>query len=124
MGRREMRAAARQAKGGSAGGPSGGAGDLLRQAQALQERMQQAQDEVAQLTAEASVGGGMVTAVVSGELQLRSIRIDPQVVDPADVEMLQDLVLAAVNEALARAQKLQQEVMAGVTGGLSLPGLL
>ena len=98
---------------------------MMKQMQEMQQKMAQAQEELAKETVEASAGGGMVTVVVSGDLEVREVRIDPQAVDPEDVEMLQDLVVAATNEALRAAQDLAQKKLGGVTGGLdlgSLPG--
>jgi DNA-binding YbaB/EbfC family protein len=98
-------------------------GDLMRQAQKLQEEMQKTQEEAKKKTAEASAGGGMVTVVASGAGEIVSIRIEKDVVNPDDVEMLQDLILAASNEALRRAQEMVSEEMSKLTGGLQLPGL-
>lgn len=98
-------------------------GDIMRQAQALQERMAKLQEEAAKKTVEASSGGGMVTAKVSGRQQLLSLTIDPEVVKSGDVEMLQDLIVAAVNEGLRKSQELMAEEMKGMTGGLNIPGL-
>ncbi|MBI3802717.1 MAG: YbaB/EbfC family nucleoid-associated protein [Nitrospirae bacterium] len=98
-------------------------GDIMRQAQALQERMAKLQEEAAKKTVEASSGGGMVTAKVSGKQQLLSLTIDPEVVKSGDVEMLQDLIVAAVNEGLRKSQELMAEEMKGMTGGLNIPGL-
>lgn len=91
----------------------------------MQEKMAEIQKGLASKTVEASAGGGMVTATVSGDLKLVSIKIDPSVVDPADVEMLEDLISAAVNEAFKRAQQMVSEEMSSVTSGLglNLPGL-
>lgn len=95
---------------------------LLSQAQALQQQMAAAQERARGITVEAASGGGMVTAVVDGGLQLRSLRIEPQVVDPKDVVMLQDLVVAAVNQAITKAQELAQQEMQKAAGGM-LPGM-
>ena len=98
---------------------------MLRQAQALQRKLAKAQEELAQRDVTGSAGGGMVTAVVSGAGELRSITIDPEVVDPADVEMLQDVIVAAVQEALHAAKELENELVGGLAGGMGLPpGLL
>ncbi len=97
---------------------------LLQQAQAMQQQMMQAQESAKQKTVEASAGGGMVTVVVSGGMELKSIKIDPQVIDPKDVGMLQDLVVAAVNQGLQKAQELVATEMQSVTGGLNIPGLI
>ena len=96
---------------------------MLKQVQKMQQDMELAQQELANETVEASAGGGMVTVVVSGELELRSVKIDPAAVDPEDVDMLCDLVLAATNEALRSAQELAASKMGAVTGGLD-PGAL
>jgi DNA-binding YbaB/EbfC family protein len=98
-------------------------GSLMDAARVMQENLQRAQSELAQKRVEATAGGGMVTAVASGALELVSLKIDPNVVDPKDVAMLQDLVVAAVSQALAKAKALQQAEMAKVTGGLALPGM-
>ena len=102
-----------------------GLGNLLRQAQQMQRKMAQVQEELAQRTVEASAGGGMVRCVVNGRQELVSLSIEREVVDPDDVEMLQDLVVAAVNEAIKRSQEMVAEEMGKIAGGLgvSLPGL-
>jgi len=97
--------------------------NLLKQAQQMQARLGKIQEEIASTRTEATAGGGVVKAVVIGGTQLESITISPEVVDPDDVEMLQDLVLAAVNEAVDRAQKDAAEKMGAITGGLNIPGL-
>jgi DNA-binding YbaB/EbfC family protein len=96
--------------------------DILKQAQALQSKLSELQADAERKTVEASSGGGMVTAVVNGKLQVLSIRIDPQALSTGDREMLQDLVTAAVNEAIRRAQQMMAEAMSRVTGGLKIPG--
>ena len=101
----------------------GGIGNIMKQAQQMQRRMAELQEELGKKQVEASAGGGMVTAVVSGKQQLLNLKIDPAAVDPEDVEMLQDLVTAAVNEAIKQSQQMAQEEMAKVTGGLNIPGL-
>lgn len=100
-------------------------GGILQQAQQLQERLANVQQELASRTVEASVGGGMVTAVVNGKLELIQIRIEPTLLDGRDVEMLQDLIVAAVNEGIRSAQRLVADEMGKVTGGLGikLPGM-
>jgi hypothetical protein len=98
-------------------------GDLMRQAQKLQEEMMKAQEEAKQKTVEATAGGGMVTVVASGAGNLISIKIEKDVVNPEDVEMLQDLILAASNEAIRRAQEMVSSEMSKLTGGLNLPGM-
>lgn len=95
----------------------------LQQVKALQEKMARLQQELAAKTVEASAGGGMVTVVVSGKQEIVSIRIEPQVVDPEDIEMLQDLVVAAVNDGLRKAQEMASAEMGKLAGGLNIPGL-
>jgi DNA-binding YbaB/EbfC family protein len=97
--------------------------ELLKQAQTLQSKLSELQAEAERKTVEASSGGGMVTAVVNGKLQLVSIHIEPQIADAGDREMLEDLVVAAVNEAIRKAQQMMAEAMTRVTGGLKIPGL-
>jgi len=98
-------------------------GDIMRQAQKLQEEMMKKQEEAKTKTVEAAAGGGMVTAVANGAGQLISIKIEKDVVNADDVEMLQDLILAASNEAIRRAQELVQSDMSKLTGGLNMPGM-
>lgn len=93
---------------------------MLKQVQKMQRDMELAQEELKNETAEASAGGGMVTVVVSGDLEVKSVKIDPSAVDPEDVEMLCDLVLAATNQALRSAQELAAGKMGAATGGLDL----
>lgn len=97
---------------------------MLRQAQELQQRMVKMQEELESATVEASVGGGAVKVVVSGKMRLESLSIDPEAVTPEDVEMLQDLVLAAVNEGMDKANELVASRMSSVTGGMNIPGLM
>ncbi len=96
---------------------------MMRQAQQMQAQMAKIQEELAEARSEASAGGGAVKVVVIGGSKVESIIIDPEVVDPEDVEMLQDLVLAAVNEAMDSAQAEASEKMSALTGGLNIPGL-
>jgi DNA-binding YbaB/EbfC family protein len=96
---------------------------MLKQAQKIQAQLAKMQDEMAQKTIEASSGGGMVSVVVNGKQEVISIRIEPEVVNPEDVDMLQDLVLAAVNEGIRKSQEMVSEEMKKLTGGLSIPGL-
>jgi nucleoid-associated protein EbfC len=96
---------------------------LMQQAQLMQQRMLDAQEAARQKTVEASAGGGMVTVVVTGGMELKSIKIDASVIDPKDAGMLQDLVVAAVNQGLHKAQELMTQEMQSVTGGLNIPGL-
>jgi nucleoid-associated protein EbfC len=98
-------------------------GNLAKMAQKMQADMARAQEELAALQVEGSAGGGVVRAVATGNQELVSLTIDPDAVDPQDVEMLQDLVLAAVNDALGNARKVAEQKMAAVTGGLRIPGL-
>jgi DNA-binding YbaB/EbfC family protein len=98
-------------------------GSIMKQAQKMQAQIAKIQEELAQKTVEASAGGGMISVVANGKQEIVSIKIEPEVVDPKDVEMLQDLVVAAVNEALRKAQEMVAEEMSKVTGGLQIPGL-
>ncbi|MCK5554507.1 MAG: YbaB/EbfC family nucleoid-associated protein [Deltaproteobacteria bacterium] len=100
-----------------------GLGGMLKQAQKIQAQLAKMQDEMAQKTIEASSGGGMVSVVVNGKQEVISIRIEPEVVNPEDIDMLQDLVLAAVNEGIRKAQEMVSEEMKKLTGGLNIPGL-
>ena len=100
-----------------------GMANMMKQAQKLQAQMLRLQEELAEKTVESSSGGGMVTVVANGRQQIVSIQIEREVVDPEDVDMLQDLVLAAVNDALAKAQQMVNSEMGKLTGGLNIPGL-
>ncbi len=97
-------------------------GDLQRVAREMQANMEKAQAELAEMTVEGSAGGGAVVVVMTGTQVCREVRIEPEAVDPADVETLRDLVLAAVNDALTRSKELAAQRLGGVTGGLKLPG--
>jgi len=97
--------------------------NMLKQAQQLQQRLIQAQEALDQETVEASVGGGAVTVTASGKQKVLKITIDPAAVDPQDVPMLEDLVLAAVNEAMDKAQELASQRLGAITGGMNIPGL-
>ena len=108
------------AKGGFPGMGGANMQQLMRQAQKMQQDMQRAQEELHSQEFSATVGGGMVTAVVTGGNELKSLAISPDCVDPDDVEMLQDLVLSAVNEALRTASEASQSVMGKLTGGMNL----
>jgi len=101
-----------------------GLGKMMKQAQQLQAKMAKLQEELAEKTVETSSGGGMVKVVASGKQQLVSIQIEQEVVDPDDVEMLQDLILAAVNDALTKAQDMVSGEMGKLTGGMNIPGLM
>src|SRR2546422_8502091 len=100
---------------------------LLQQVGQMQEQMQQAQDELANETVEATAGGGMITVVANGAGEIKQIKIDPKAIDPNDPEMLEDMILAAVNEAIRTAQSLMESKLGGLAGGalggLGLPGL-
>ena len=97
---------------------------MMQQAQKLQAQLLKAQEELANLTVEASSGGGAVTVVMNGQQQIQSVRISPEVVNPEDVEMLEDMVLTAVREASVKAQELAAKQLGGLTGGLKIPGLM
>ena len=97
--------------------------NMMRQVQQLQQRMAKLQEELEQATVEATAGGGMVKAVVTGKQTVASITIDPEAVDPDDLEVLEEMVMAAVNEALQKSQELAQQKMGAITGGLNIPGL-
>lgn len=98
-------------------------GNIMKQAKKMQERMARIQQELETKTVEAQAGGGMVQVVVNGKFELVSIKIEKEVVNPDDIEMLQDLVAAAVNEGIRKAQEMASTEMAKITGGLSIPGL-
>ncbi|MCY3770859.1 MAG: YbaB/EbfC family nucleoid-associated protein [Gemmatimonadetes bacterium] len=100
-----------------------GMSGMMKRVQRMQKKMVQIQEEIAQRRVEGTAGGGMVTAVVDGKLNVVEIRIDPAVVDPEDVEMLEDLVLAAVNQGQQKAQEMVNQEMGQLTGGLNIPGL-
>lgn len=97
---------------------------MMRQAQKMQKELQKAQAEAAELTFEATAGGGMVTATAKGDMTIAAISIDPDAVDPDDVEMLEDMVTAAVNEALRGVNELSSQRLNAVTGGMNIPGLM
>jgi DNA-binding YbaB/EbfC family protein len=101
----------------------GGLGDMMRQVQQMQAKMAEMQEQLESATVEGSAGGGVVKVVSNGKNEILTITIDPEVVNKDDVEMLQDLVKAAVNQARERAQAIQAEQMSGLTGGLNIPGL-
>ncbi len=98
--------------------------DMIKQAQQLQARMAKMQDELATENVEATAGGGVVTVVMNGQQVLQSIHIQPDAVDPNDVEMLEDLVSAAVNEALEKSRNLATQKLGAITGGMKLPGMM
>jgi hypothetical protein len=96
---------------------------MMQQAQKLQAQLVKAQEELANVTVEASSGGGAVTVVMNGQQKIQSVKISPEVVNPEDVEMLEDMVLTAVSEALAKSQEVAAKQLGGLTGGLKIPGL-
>ncbi|MBW1722967.1 MAG: YbaB/EbfC family nucleoid-associated protein [Deltaproteobacteria bacterium] len=98
-------------------------GNIMKQAQKFQAKIAKLQEELGDKTVEASAGGGMVIAVANGRQEILSIRIDPEVIDPEDPEMLQDLVLAAVNDALTRAKDMVSEEMGKLTQGMNIPNI-
>ncbi len=100
-----------------------GLGGMIKQAQRIQAQLAKIQEEMAQKTIEASSGGGMVSVVVNGKQEVISIKIEPEVVNPEDIDMLQDLIQAAVNEGIRKSQEMVSEEMRKLTGGLSIPGL-
>ena len=108
------------------GGPPmpGGAnmGGMMQQIQQMQQEMMKAQEQLADETVEVTAGGGMVTIVITGHQRIQSITLKPEVVDPDDLEMLQDLLVAAVNQAVEQSQAMAAERLEGLTGGLNLPG--
>lgn len=98
-------------------------GNIMKQAKKMQERISQLQKELEAKTIEAQAGGGMVKAVVNGKFEIVSLKIEKDVVNPGDVEMLQDLITAAVNEGIRKAQEMASQEMAKITGGLNIPGM-
>ena len=107
---------------GVGGGPSN-MNSMIKQAQKMQEEMQRAQEELEQKEFPVSVGGGAVEAVISGKKEIKSLTIKPEVVDPEDVEMLQDLIISAVNEGLRQVEEVSADKMTQITGGMNIPGL-
>ncbi len=97
---------------------------MMKQARKMQEQLAQTQEKLAQTEVSASAGGGSVKVTATGDMRLTSVTISPDAVDPDDVDMLQDMVLAAVNEALDSAQQLASQQMGTITGGLNIPGLM
>ena len=100
-----------------------GLGDLMKQMQKMQASVEKMQDELANKIVEGSSGGGMIKVTANGKQEILEIKIDPEVVNPDDVEMLEELILAAVNQAKENAEKLQVEGLSGLAGGLPIPGL-
>ncbi len=120
---------AQRRQSGRGGGAAGGGGfglspDLIKQAQELQNKLVQAQQEAQQAVTEGTAGGGVVKAQVKGDMRVLGITIEKDVVDPDDVEMLQDLIVAAIKDAQDKIEAKQQETMGSLTGGLNIPGLL
>ncbi len=104
--------------------PLANMGNLLKQAQAMQEKLGKLQAEAAEKTVQASAGGGMVTVTATGGMRIAKVEIDPEVLKAEDPDMLQDLLVAATNEALRKAKDLMAEEVKGLTGGLGIPGIL
>jgi DNA-binding YbaB/EbfC family protein len=103
--------------------PFGNIGNIMKQAQAMQEQLAKIQEEAGQKTVDGTAGGGMVTVTANGAMQIVGIKIDPEVIKSGDADMLQDLVVAATNEALRKARDMMSQEMKSVTGGLQIPGL-
>ena len=101
----------------------GGMGNLLKQAQEMQSRMAKIQEELAQKTVDGSAGGGMVQVTVNGQLALTAIKIDPSVINSEENEMLEDLIMAAINDGMRKARDMASTEMSKITGGLKIPGL-
>ena len=97
---------------------------MMQQAQKLQAKLSKAQEELGDITVEASSGGGAVTVVVNGQQKIQSVKISPEAVNPEDVELLEDMILTAVSEAMAKSQEVAAEHLGGLTGGLKIPGLM
>ncbi|RDB61522.1 nucleoid-associated protein [Gordonibacter sp. 28C] len=106
------------------GGGMGNMGAMMKQAQKMQADLAKAQEEIKDMEFEATAGGGMVKAVATGDMAIKSITIDPEAVDPEDVDLLQDMVLAAVNEALRGMSDVSAQRLNSVTGGMNIPGLM
>ena len=105
------------------GGGNNNMNTMLRQAKKMQEEMERVQEELEEKTVEAAAGGGAVTVTMKGSKEIISVKIKPEVVDPEDVEMLEDLIMAAVNEATQKVSEMMEEGMGAITGGLNMPGL-
>ena len=103
--------------------PFGNMGNIMKQAQAMQEQLARIQQEAASKTVEGTAGGGMVSVTANGAMEIVAVKIDPEVAKSGDAEMLQDLVMAATNDALRKSREMMAEAMKGVTGGLQIPGL-
>lgn len=98
-------------------------GNIMKQAKKMQERMMELQEELATKSVEATAGGGMVSVTVNGKFEILSLKVEKEVVNPDDVEMLQDLIVAAVNEGIRKAQEMAASEMGKITGGMQIPGL-
>lgn len=107
------------------GNPFGGGNmnNMMKQMQQMQKKLEEAQKEIEETQVTATAGGGVIEVVANGKKEILSIKIDPEVVDPEDVDMLEDMVLAGVNEALRMADEVNEKKMGGLTGGLNIPGL-
>ncbi|MBI4402027.1 MAG: YbaB/EbfC family nucleoid-associated protein [Nitrospirae bacterium] len=103
--------------------PFGNIGNIMKQAQAMQDQLAKIQEQAAAKTVDGTAGGGMVTVTASGAMQIVAVKIDPEVVKSGDVDMLQDLIVAASNDALRKARDMMAEEMKAITGGLKIPGL-
>ena len=114
---------AKKRRRGFSGAPGGGQKQMLQQFQKMQDEMLKAQEELGSETVEVTVGGGVVKVVMTGHQKLQSVEVDPDLLDPDDVDMLQDLIIAAVNEAVDKSQELASSRMGAFTGGLDIPGL-
>ena len=102
----------------------GGMGNMLKQAQKMQKRLLELQQELKERVVEGAAGGGMVRVAANGQQEILSVKIDPEAVNPEDVELLEDMVLAAVGQALEKSRQMAQDEMGKVTGGLQLPGMM
>lgn len=113
-------------RGGYPGGMGGGLNmqQMMQQAQKMQQNIAKAQEELKTQEIEVSAGGGAVTIVITGDKQIKSLKLDPQVVDPDDIEMLEDLLIAGINEANSKVDELSNSIMGGATGGMNLGGLI
>lgn len=108
---------------GFSGGRGGNMNNMVRQMQKLQKKMEEAQEKVDKMEIETSAGGGMVKVTINGKREILSIKLDPEVLDPDDSEMLEDMLLVAVNDAIKQAEELNESEMGKLTGGLNIPGL-
>ena len=109
-------------KGGFPGGMPGNMNNLMKQAQKMQKKMEEMQEGLENQTVEATAGGGAVTVVVTGKKEIKEVKLSKEVVDPDDIEMLEDLIIAATNEALRKSDEMANSQMSQITGGLNLPG--